>query len=194
MTGKFITALIAALVLGAMPALADTLPWISEENGPAICPAGQALVRLRCSGRYCDNIQASCTRYAEPPFVASSQPSYWTAWFSEEKSADVVDGSNFPRLADNYSVAIGLQCRGRYCDDIRLLMLPLRGPKVPTLDSKSEFPICRVSKPFSEENGGRSERPSAYIGKWTELIHRVGCSGSYCDNLRIEWCRAFLNN
>lgn len=186
-------ALMAALVLGAMPAVAETLPWISEENGPAICPAGHALLRLRCSGRYCDNIQATCTRYAVPPFVASSQASYWTPWFSEEQNGDVVEGSNFPQLSDNYAVAIGLQCRGSYCDDIRLLMQPLRGPNVPTLDSKAQTPVCRVSKPFSEENGGRSERPSAYIGKWMELVHRIGCSGSYCDNLRIEWCRVFLN-
>lgn len=193
MAHVFTAALMAAMFVASTFAVAQNLPPISEENGPAICPAGHALLRLRCTGRYCDNIQATCTRYAAPPFVASSQPSYWTSWFSEERSGDVVEGSNFPRLANNYAVAIGLQCRGRYCDDIRLLMLPMRGPNVPTLDSKAENPICRVSAPFSEENGGMSPRPSAHVGKWMELIHRVGCSGRYCDNLRIEWCRAFLN-
>lgn len=187
-------ALSALVALSPLAALAQdsTLPWISEETRGVGCNPGYALSKLKCSGRYCDNIQATCTRYAIPPAASSAQAPYWTAWFSEERSGDVLEGSNFPKLANAYSVAVGIQCRGRYCDDIRLRMLPLSGRNVPTLDSKAEQPLCRLSTRFSEE-ASVPPSPSAPVGKSMEFIRRVGCSGSYCDNLQIEWCKVFRN-
>jgi hypothetical protein len=165
----------------------EELRWVSEETAPAICPAGYALSALTCSGSYCDNIGARCTRYADPPAVSSPEPTYWTSWHSEEKDGDVLEGSNFPMLAHPNSVAVGLRCRGKYCDNISLLIQPLRGANVPTLDSK-EGQQCRLSPPFSEEgNPPQPQTSSAF----KEMIRRVGCSGSYCDNLRIEWCKVF---
>ncbi|MCE9522835.1 MAG: hypothetical protein K8S25_10440 [Alphaproteobacteria bacterium] len=183
--------LFACAAIASFQAAAQNLPFISEETPPAFCATGFALAKLKCAGRYCDNVKGTCWRYADPPSVPSSQASYWTNWFSEERSGEMIEGANFPKLADNYSVAVGIQCRGRYCDDMRLLMLPLRGPRVATLDSKSDYPICRISPSFSEEAGNAAPQPAAPSPAFIEFIHRVGCSGRYCDNLRIEWCRVF---
>lgn len=191
---------IAFCALLPLKAGAQALPWISEETGPAVCARGYALSKFQCRGSYCDDIQATCTRYADPPAVPSAQPTYWTAWFSEEKKDDVIDGSNFPKLLNGYSIAIGLQCRGRYCDDIRLLMQPLSRtrrpretplPLTPTMDSKSDYPDCRLSSRFSEEVGAAVPSPNPPIGMAKEFVRRVGCSGRYCDNIQVEWCKVF---
>jgi hypothetical protein len=168
----------------------EALKPISEETPPAICSLGYALSHLRCRGSYCDDVVATCARYAMPPASAAEAAPYWTAWFSEEKSGHFINGSNFPRLSDDYSVAVGVQCRGRYCDDMRLLMQPMRGRNAPTMDSKAEYPICRLSSKFSEETPlpAMAARPR---GKAMEFVRRIGCSGDYCDNLTIEWCRVW---
>lgn len=75
---------------------------------------------------------------------------------------------------------------------MRLRMLPLSGRNVPTLDSKAEQPLCRLSTRFSEE-ASVPPSPAAPVGKSMEFIRRVGCSGSYCDNLQVEWCKVFRN-
>jgi hypothetical protein len=184
------TSAVSALSAHGQPTLA--LPQISDETGPVSCPPGFALSKLSCSGRYCDEINATCARYAAPPGSTSQERSYWTDWFSEEGPGQTIDGSNFPRLSNNYSIAVGIQCRGDYCDDIRLQMLPLRGRDVPTLDSKAEAPQCRLSTRFSEETTSPPS-PDPPLGKSMEFIRRVGCSGRYCDNLQIEWCKVFHN-
>jgi hypothetical protein len=187
---------IALLCAGALePSAARAQQWealkpISDETPPAFCSRGYALSHLRCRGRYCDDIVASCTRYSVPPASAADQLAYWTAWYSEEKSGDFINGSNFPRLSDDYSIAVGVQCRGRYCDDMRLLMQPMRGRNAPTMESKADYPICRRSTKFSEETPSPPQ-PKPPQGKWMEFIRRIGCSGDYCDNLTIEWCRVW---
>jgi hypothetical protein len=193
---------IAAVAAGTASVLAQqsgyvTLGWISEEQPAARCPSGFALSSLRCRGGWCDDIQPTCRRYALSPNSVSQQPRYWTDWFSEERTAEVQDGYNFPRLSDQYAVAVGIQCRNRRCDDLRLEMLPMRGSGgpaidfVPTLDSKAENPICAFSAGFSEETSSPPQ-PPADVGQSMNLIRRVGCSGGWCDNLKIEWCRVFL--
>lgn len=52
--------LTAFLALSPLAALAQDLPWISEETPPAACSTGFAIAKLRCAGRYCDNIKPSC--------------------------------------------------------------------------------------------------------------------------------------
>ena len=169
----------------------EALPWISEETDAALCSSGRALVGLRCRGSYCDDILPICALYPGVGEHALTQPTYWTDWFSEAKNADVNDGSNFPRLKDQYSLAVGVQCGGRYCDNMRLLMLPMRGVGVPTMDSKAEYPQCRFSVRYSEEAGRRIPLPNPPVGKSEEFIRRVGCSGGYCDNLQVEFCKVF---
>lgn len=186
--------LLATLTLiSAAHADAYLLPTISEEGGPvAKCNPGYALTRLKCTGSYCDNIQGTCTKYAEPPALRSTGTQYWTDWYSEEKSQDVLDDSNFPALKDSYSIAVGLQCRGRYCDDMRFLMQPMRGANSPTMDSKSEYPVCRRSTRFSEEQSNPPAAAQPY-GKGMEFIRRAGCSGRYCDNLQVEFCKIYFS-
>lgn len=81
---------------------------ISEE-GPSnftICPFDGMIDRIHCSGSYCDNLQVHCGF----PFVPRNECS-WTDWVSEEQNA-------WTKLDGRF--AAGIQCKGRYCDSIRL--------------------------------------------------------------------------
>ena len=170
-------------------AAAQTLPFISEETPAAFCDPGFAIVKLQCRGHYCDDIRATCERYATGPGTPSTA-TYWTKWFSEERSGEVIQGSNFPKLTEPYSLAVGIQCGGRYCDNLRLLMVPVKDPHVASMDAKDDGvgPNCRVSTvSFSEEAGANVPLPVT-AATYREFMHRVGCSGRYCDNLRMEWC------
>jgi hypothetical protein len=186
-----VAAVMAAVVLTPAVTLAVAPPWISDETRGMSCGAGYGLAKVECAGRYCDNIKLTCAPYIDRPLQREPAGAYWTKWFSEERTGDVVEGFNFPVLADPYSIAIGMQCRGSYCDDIRLRMLPLSRTSSPTLDSKLDQPDCRLSASFSEEAGAGSPSPNPPVGQAREIVRRVGCAGGYCDNLRVEWCKVF---
>ena len=184
---------LAVSPLAALSAAAETFQpdAISDETRAALCPPGFAIVDLSCTGRYCDNVQALCSRFATKGAPRQGEQ-YWTDWFSEESSSTTqeFDGSTWPKLRNAYSLAVGIQCRGSYCDDIRLRM-ELIHPSASasggvTMDSKAEKPVCRVSRrTISEETMEVRVQPPM------SFIRRVGCSGSYCDNLRFETCSVY---
>jgi hypothetical protein len=54
-----------AWMLAWHPGAAEELRPISEETPPATCARGSFISGIRCTGRYCDNIQISCARFRD---------------------------------------------------------------------------------------------------------------------------------
>ena len=53
-----------AIMCGSITGVAQTqvLSPISEETPPAVCRSGSFVSAIRCTGRYCDNVQITCTQ------------------------------------------------------------------------------------------------------------------------------------
>lgn len=91
-------------------------PFSEERSGYRMCPQNYLVVRIKCTGRYCDNMHLYCV-----PFKASSiyqvdkSSQGWRSFYSEEQ-----DGlrSNY-KCTGGYFVN-GIACRGSYCDNIKL--------------------------------------------------------------------------
>ena len=83
-------------------------------------PAGEPafIAGFSCKGSNCDNIALECValRDAFPELLGTSSCS-WTGWVSEETPT-----LQFPPG----QAAIRMQCRGRYCDDKRFFVCPVR--------------------------------------------------------------------
>ncbi len=202
---------LCALALSSAPSGAGSCEWsvqsppplypgnivnmnaISDESPDCVsyCPAGFALVDVGCTGRYCDNVYPVCGRYVPKGTHQSAGKGYWTKWFSDEggsaPASESFAGSTWPILQDPLALAVGIQCRGDYCDEIRLFMQPIRpdgsDPRQVTIDSKAG-PVCTVSRTTVSEEDARARRVAAPGA----FLRRIGCSGSYCDNLRFEYC------
>ena len=73
---------------------------------------------VSCRGRYCDDISLECAAVSDngPDFGRC----YWSSWVSEENGGTL----NFP---SNHH-AIGMQCKGAYCDDKRFYVCPFVKP------------------------------------------------------------------
>jgi hypothetical protein len=71
------------IMFAGMVAAAQTqvLGPISEETPPAVCWAGWFVSGIRCTGRYCDNIEITCTKI---PGATVGSNNRWTPWVSEE--------------------------------------------------------------------------------------------------------------
>ena len=65
---------------------------------------------VACSGRYCDNIRLECRQYLDNNALIVT--SHWTGWFSDENVRSA--------YCPNDMVVNGVQCSGRYCDNMRL--------------------------------------------------------------------------
>ncbi|MEQ9364152.1 MAG: RICIN domain-containing protein, partial [Leptospirales bacterium] len=118
---------------------------------------------LRCSGRYCDNVNLLSTETAY-----SQTQSWWTDYFSEE-------GDN-ARICANQAFVTGIQCTGRYCDNISLRCSQLNNNAVRT--------ACYWTAPVSEESGGK------FIAPESMYVAGMRCSGRYCDNKELYLCQA----
>ena len=79
-------------------------------------PAGEPafITGFSCNGDYCDNVALECValRYDHP-----GNECKWTSWVSEETPT-----LRFPRGF----AAIGMKCKGRYCDDKSFFICPIR--------------------------------------------------------------------
>lgn len=96
--------------------------WFSEENEKgkvnfAVCPYGTLVSRVRCSGRYCDNLRLKCRALAFGLLadVEDGDAVVTTDLFSEE-------GDGVGVCPDTYYVR-GIECSGKYCDNLRLLCI-----------------------------------------------------------------------
>lgn len=139
-------------------AIVSATPWFSEEQSAVYCPQGTAMMGIRCSGRFCDNVSMYCDDY--PGLTGAS---YWTTYFSEE-------GSNY-RACANDEVVTGMQCAYRFCDRIRFRC---------TRTTQS-LGSCAWSGQISEEN-------SPLIGSSGRFVQGISCRGSYCDNKQLLYC------
>lgn len=131
--------------------------WFSEEGtGTEICPDNRVVTGIECQGRYCDNKRLKCSNI--PDVVPSGAPYKASVWIS--------DGNN-NTTGSNYTVLVGLECDGRYCDNLRAIY------------RSHYFPTATWTDAFSEEQG---------LGKCPGVAYVSGlqCSGRYCDNLRLR--------
>lgn len=141
----------------------------SEENAPRYCPHGSAVVEVGCSGRYCDNLHLVCGRHARE-FVFGHRDidsHQWSGWYSEE------DGGHPPGWLDPAPVTgfvTGVDCRGDYCDDLR----------VDSDAAKTPMGAGSLVGVVSEETAPARCPAGQFV---TKLL----CSGSYCDNISV-WC------
>lgn len=103
--------------------------FISEEGGaeascdlvaPFFGKADKALgfvTGVKCRGSYCDDVSLQCVSLRDAR--ANETRCQWTRWISEETG---------PIVFAPGTGATKMQCRGRYCDDMRFWVCPVRKP------------------------------------------------------------------
>ncbi len=93
---------------------------ISEEppSDRYLASQGFLMTGLRCSGRYCDNINLQVARNRRADLSVDRTRQYWTHWISEES-----DWNEF--IAPEGHFIVGYECKGSYCDDRRFLVAPI---------------------------------------------------------------------
>lgn len=162
--------IICAVVINCGTALAQSqnLGPISEETPPAVCWAGWFVSGIRCSGRYCDNIEITCTKI---PGATVGSDNRWTPWTSEENSSPAWCGPGPNLIA-------GFACNGRYCDNVSLYCVPL-------VNLRSIR--CWQTRAVSEEHGGSLSFQQGTSGGIV-IATQMSCSGSYCDNKTFQLC------
>lgn len=146
-------------VATAEQALESWLTPISEETGPAYCPANTVMAGANCTGSFCDNVSLLCRT------ATGVQNNYaWTTYFSEE--------GTYYRYCNSGFVS-GLQCSGRYCDNMRLECVSVSGA--------ARSP-CYWTGWFSDEHGPTTV-PEGYG------VAGMACKESYCDDIKLYYCK-----
>jgi hypothetical protein len=93
----------------------DQTPYFSEENGSmTLCPPGEWVTGITCTGSYCDNISLTCSKI--PGSDTRSLNCRQTGFFSEELGGTLSFPPGF--------FAVGAQCTGRYCDNMSFEICP----------------------------------------------------------------------
>jgi hypothetical protein len=162
--------LISLLASNNGAAQTEVLSPISEETPPAICRSGSFITGIRCTGRYCDNIEITCTQL---PGAMVGADHRWTPWVSEESTSPAWCGPGPNLIA-------GLACGGKYCDNISLYCVPLVNLR--TIH-------CQSTRSVSEESGGFLSFLEGYPSGAKVLATQLTCSGGYCDNLSFYACQ-----
>jgi hypothetical protein len=71
-----------------------------------------------CKGKYCDNVALECVALRDAfPASLGGKSCMWTGWVSEETPT--------LRFKKNFA-AIRMSCKGKYCDNKRFLICPIR--------------------------------------------------------------------
>jgi hypothetical protein len=124
--------------------------------------------RIRCSGRYCDNIAISCRALPRVDLGSAR----WMPWVSEE------GGGRSTCPSDSFIA--GLACRGSYCDAVSLYCVQVRNVRAYG---------CTEIGPVSEERGGRLDfRAITDASGQRVAANSMRCQGGYCDNKRFNVC------
>ena len=146
-------------------------PHSEETPGTSECPVGQVVTGFACTGSYCDNVQIECHDYGGSVPAASNAFSGWFEVGSSPGFASGVPNKQFHICGANEKMT-GIDCRGSYCDDIRIECSPTTGLGTGR---------CRWTGEYSEEH-------SSYLAPIGQAIQGVYCSGQHCDNKSYFVC------
>lgn len=125
---------------------------------------------ITCLGKFCDNKQLISVQRGDNRAVKAG--TFWTDWFSEE-------GKN-SAFCPFGNVLVEIQCRGLYCDDMRLHCASMvSGFRTDRRDTKTV--------PFFSEEQFRGFCDDGYY------IYGITCNGQYCDNLKLHCERVDIN-
>jgi len=161
--------LVIPVTCGPAAAQTQVLGPISEETPPAVCWSGWFVSGIRCTGRYCDNIEITCTKI---PTATVGADHRWTPWVSEERPSTAWCGPGPNLIA-------GFACNGGYCDNLSLFCVPLVNLR--TIH-------CWTTRSVSEENGGTLSFQEGSSGGIV-VATQMSCSGSHCDNKTFQVCQ-----
>lgn len=140
-------------------------PPFSDEGGEGSC---NGLVKgFHCTDRYCDNLKLECAT----GWDVDSQSGQWTHWFTDGSPSTGL-WSPSTGLCPQDKFVTKMQCRNRYCDDVRIFCA-----KVPN----SVHSNCRWRDWQSDESGPKSFPEGSFM-------KGARCSGSFCDNMQFYVC------
>ncbi len=167
---------------------------VSDETPPATCMMHPAVTAL-CSGRYCDNIELECTD-AQPLAFDGNQRS-WSPFATSTTPSAKCDGNSY---------VTGIACKGDYCGAI----------SIECTRAFANATAC-TGAILSEECGGVPYTVGSYYAMIKNLscgssctmhdiqahnlcgglhqfkkngmyIHGIGCRGSHCDDVILDYC------
>lgn len=143
--------------------------WFSEEGtNYRNCPSNMIVNELQCSGKYCDNIRLQCGTLKSDYRVDTSDRSY-VGPFSEEQGE---------RLCSDGYYLWGMQCSGRYCDNIKLTCVRvdyLTGPA----EKRDHVVEAEKYKPIYYFDGSG---PSHCLPDWPSSGNDNTCRTSFLAN------------
>lgn len=173
-TNKLVCAvtIIGILMFGtAFATLTMQTKWHSEENQPAMCPNDMVMFRIECSGKYCDNVSASCEEPQKQLGYNYDDFSYdfGNYTYTNYKS----DEHGFNECYNGYYVT-GIDCKGSYCDNQSLQCTKIYNTK---------HDNCEWLGPFSEEKPNNFQ-----ICPPLKYITGIYCYDKYCDKKYIKCC------
>ena len=158
--------LLGCIVTGPS-SLAESLGPVSEEDPPAVCDSGSFVTGIQCTGKYCDNIKISCSRFPDADLGSTE----WTPWISEEKGT---------RHCSTNRYIAGLACKGKYCDNLSLYCVELKNYRAFS---------CFDTRTISEEGGGSLSFLEGVDKAGQRMVAKsIRCSGGYCDNKKFTVC------
>jgi hypothetical protein len=143
-------------------AFGDWTAWHSEETpGVATCSPDSVATGFRCRGAFCDEVKLECHDYGT--WIGTSG-GVWSDWFES--------GSKVRHTCPAHTKITAIDCRGSYCDDIRIQCSFAGG-------LTSATPCQWSLQWYSEEN------PAPFYAPVGSAIQGIECSGNHCDNKRF---------
>ena len=169
---RLVLPILLAIMCGSSTGVAQTqvLRPISEETPPAVCRSGSFVSAIRCSGRYCDNVQITCTQL---PGATVGADHRWTPWVSEESTSPAWCGPG-PKSYRGHGMR-----RKVLRQDLSLL----RAAREPSNDPLQEH------ERRLRESGGSLVFAEGYPAGAKVVATQLSCSGGYCDNLSFYGCQ-----
>ena len=154
--------------------------WIVNQGYKA-CPDEWAIKGIECAGGHCRRKKLYCY----PHLMGPNPNRLWSPWFS------TADYDNAREPFANYNqgsangVAIGIECRGARCGEMR----------IERLSGFISVNYCQRSPFFSEEQKVRSGIGNKFICPYpgdpadgNGYVVGVACQGSKCDNISLLCC------